>query len=86
MYQETYKGVTFRILPGLGTVIFDSSLPGASLRWGFWDRFFTIKEIDIISKASEAQERKAIITRNAIERALNDQPIYTGDMRFRENV
>lgn len=70
-----HRGIRFHLttLPD-GEVIgaYDDHLPDCSLRWGSWDRFHEYREV-----VSESSMRKAV------NRALANNPVYTGDLRYR---
>lgn len=76
----TYRSCTFSI-NDKGLAIFDSIPPHG---WSHWDRFFTIEEIgklDLLSTTS--LEEKLTIMHKGVDRAYNNAPCYTGDLRYR---
>jgi hypothetical protein len=80
MYSETYRNCSFEITDK-GFAIFTCFLPGAALRWGYWARFFTKEESIIVTNTTANREDVIKAMRNAIDRALNDNPVFRGDMR-----
>ena len=77
MTIESYRGVEYQVNPAC----FRDFLPGAALRWGYWNRFLTDDEVALLEAGREQRE----ILHRAIDRAHNDNPVYTGDMRERRN-
>lgn len=75
LYQEAYRGIRF-YQTHTGVWLFHDFLPGAALRWAYWDRFFTDEE--------RAAEFTPEAMRRAIDRAHADSPCYSGDIRFRK--
>ena len=78
--KYTYKGIEFeKIKAGW---IFNNPLPGSSLRWKHWCRFFEQEELDLLNNNSAAERKKQIqCIHNAIDRAYKDMPIFRGDIR-----
>lgn len=80
-HSETYRGCGFHIEDN-GLAIFDGYLPGAASRWGYWGRFFNLAEVDRINAPLTSLEEKIKLMHTAIDRAHNDTPCYTGDIRY----
>lgn len=80
MYSETYKNCSFEITDE-GVAVFSCFLPGSALRWMHWARFFTKEESVFVTDRTSKREDVIKIMRRAIDRALADSPVFTGDIR-----
>lgn len=69
--KYTYRNIEFQQL-NKNVWKFDSFLPPPASRWGYWCRFFTKEEIN--NTTLDAMTK-------AIDRAYDDAPIYTGNIR-----
>lgn len=76
-----YRGIQFS-RSEIGSWVFDDCLPSSAIRWGYWNRFFTSEEAYILQNCT-IEEGKEVMKR-AIDRAYNNDPVYTGDIRYRD--
>lgn len=79
-HAETYRRIRFEITR-TGYALFVDFLPGSALRWGAWDRFCPDDAATTILQGSIEDVCKMM--RTAIDRAYADNPVYTGDIRYR---
>jgi hypothetical protein len=79
-HSEIYRSCGFHIEDN-GLAIFDCFIPGKASRWSYWGRFFHLAEVDKINAPLTSLKEKIELMHIAIDRAYNDTPCYTGDIR-----
>jgi len=64
--------------------IMKNPLPGSSLRFAHWCRFFTVEERRFLDSNDTNIAEQIKIMEKGIDRAYSETPIYTGDLRDME--
>jgi len=74
-----HRNTGFTIRPS--GAFFAQALPICAGSWVYWSRFFEQSEIKELYESGTPHDRKVEIVKLAIDRALNNAPCYTGDIR-----